>query len=80
MEHFFLNEENENIDAKINLISCTQIPKNTKKGSLKITCLVEEETKNGNFTLQLNEGKIIDDIEPFVSGYIIMKVLLMKER
>jgi hypothetical protein len=66
---FFLNKENG--ETKVNLISCTKIPKNTKKGNLKITCLVDEEVKNGNFTLKLNEGKKIGDIEPKVSGYIV---------
>ena len=56
---------------KVNLISCTKIPKNTKKGNLKITCLVDEEAKNGNFTLKLKEGQKIGDIEPMVSGYIV---------
>ena len=67
----YLNEENENVNTKINLIACTKIPKDTKKGNLIITCFVEEEAKNGNFTLKLNQGKKIDDIEPLVSGYII---------
>ena len=66
---FFLNKENG--ETKVNLISCTKIPKNTKKGNLKITCLVDEEAKNGNFTLKLKEGQKIGDIEPMVSGYIV---------
>ena len=65
---FILEKEKEN---SINLISCDNIPKNTKKGELKITCLVEEETKDGSFSLKLGEGKKIDNTEPLVSGNII---------
>ena len=65
---FILEKEKEN---SIKLISCDSIPKNTKKGEIKITCLVEEETKDGSFYLKLGEGKKIDNTEPLVSGNII---------
>ena len=67
---FILNQKKEN-EKLINLISCSKIQKNKKKGSLKITCLVEEEAKDGSFTLKLGKGKKIDNIEPLVSGDII---------
>ena len=53
---FILNQKKEN-EKSINLISCSKIQKNKKKGSLKITCLVEEEAKDGSFSLKLGKGK-----------------------
>lgn len=66
---FILTKENQN-DTSINLISCSDIPANSQKGNVKITCLIEEEVKNGKFLLKLGEGKKIDNIEPKVSGSI----------
>ena len=68
-ETFCLNEINE--AKKINLISCSKIPRNSKKGKIKIICFIDEEANDGNLSLILNEGKKINDIEPLVSGYII---------
>ena len=68
-ETFILNKEEEN-DISINLISCSKIPKNAKKGNIKITCSVEEEAKDGKFLLKLGQGKKIDNVAPKVSGYV----------
>lgn len=69
-ETFILNKE-DNSDVSINLVSCSKIPENSRKGDLKITCSVEEEVKDGKFLLKLGQGKKIDEIEPKVSGYIV---------
>lgn len=66
---FTLNKDEEN-GISINLISCSKIQKNAKKGNIRITCSVEEEVKNGKFLLKLGQGKKIDNIEPKVSGYV----------
>ena len=68
-ETFILNKEEEN-NISINLISCRKIPKNAKKGNIKITCSIEEEAKDGKFLLKLGQGKKIDSIAPKVSGYV----------
>jgi hypothetical protein len=68
-ETFILNKEEEN-GISINLISCSKIQKNAKKGNIKITCSVEKEAKDGKFMLKLGQGKKIDNIEPKVSGYV----------
>ena len=47
-ETFILNKEEEN-SISINLISCSKIQKNAKKGNIIITCSVEEEEKMENF-------------------------------
>ena len=58
------------LNISIHLISCSKIPKNAKKGNIKITCSVEKEAKDGKFMLKLGQGKKIDNIEPKVSGYV----------
>ena len=68
-ETFILNKEELN-GISINLISCRKIPIK-KKGNIKITCLVEEEVKDGRFVLRLGQGKKIDGIEPKVEGYVV---------
>ena len=67
-ETFILNKEEEN-GISINLISCSKIQKNAKKGNIKITCSVEEEEKMENFC-KIRPRKKIDNIEPKVSGYV----------
>ena len=65
---FILKNNDDN--STIKLLSCSSIPKNQQKGTLKITCKVEEEVKEGSFSLELVEGKKIDNIEPKVDGTI----------
>ena len=62
--------KNNDDKSTIKLLSCSSIPKNQQKGTLKITCKVEEEVKEGSFSLELVEGKKIDNIEPKVDGTI----------
>ena len=61
---------NDDDNSTIKLLSCSSIPENQQKGMLKITCKVEDEVKEGSFSLELAEGKKIDNIEPKVDGTI----------
>lgn len=65
---FALKKEGDN--NSINLNSCSKIPKDQEKGTITISCKVENEVKEGIYTLELVEGKTIDNIKPMVSGFI----------
>ena len=65
---FILKNNGDN--STINLTSCSKIPKEQEIGTINITCKVENEVKEGNYTLELVEGKEIGNIKPMVTGFI----------
>ena len=62
--------KNDGDKSTIKLVSCSKIPKDQEIGTIKITCKVENEVKEGNYTLELIEGKEIGNIKPMVTGLI----------
>ena len=67
---FALKKEDGN---SIKLKSCSKIPQCLEIKTIKITCEVENEIKDGSYSLELIEGKKIDTFTPIVTGNISFK-------